>query len=292
MSIIEKAAGKLGQQKRPEPPSLENIHQEIPRQESIRQEIPQQEAAPETIALRHDFSLAKLKSQNIITPQAEHSSLAEEFRMIKRPLLDNAFGQNGIKVKNGNLIMVTSSLPGEGKTFCSINLAMSIAMEMGRTVLLVDADAPNPRLLKTLGVSYEQGLLDLLLDDKLQLSDVIIRTNIENLSLLPAGRHNRHATELLASDSMSALLDDLAQRYSDRIILFDSPPLLVTSEASVLASHMGQIVMVVEAEKTPQPAVRQALTLIEDCELTWVLLNKTRHLAGVDHYGYGYYGKS
>ena len=292
MSIIEKAAGKLGQQKRPEPPSLENIHQEILRQEIIRQEIPQQEAAPETIALRHDFSLAKLKSQNIITPQAEHSSLAEEFRMIKRPLLDNAFGQNSIKVKNGNLIMVTSSLPGEGKTFCSINLAMSIAMEMGRTVLLVDADAPNPRLLKTLGVSYEQGLLDLLLDDKLQLSDVIIRTNIENLSLLPAGRHNRHATELLASDSMSALLDDLAQRYSDRIILFDSPPLLVTSEASVLASHMGQIVMVVEAEKTPQPAVRQALTLIEDCELTWVLLNKTRHLAGVDHYGYGYYGKS
>ena len=289
MSIIEKAASKLGQQKRPDPAPLEIAPQESIPPEFARQESPQ--PAPST-AQRHDFNLAKLKEQHIITPQAEHSSMAEEFRMIKRPLLDNAFGQNGIKVKNGNLIMVTSSLPGEGKTFCSTNLAMSIAMEMGRTVLLVDADAPNPSLLKSLGVPYDLGLLDLLQDDKLQLSDVIIRTNIENLSLLPVGRHNRHATELLASDSMAALLDDLAQRYSDRIILFDSPPLLVTTEASVLASHMGQIVMVIEAEKTPQPAVRQALTLIEDCALTWVLLNKAKTLAGVDHYGYGYYGHS
>ena len=293
MSIIEKAAGKLNLQKRPEPPPSmrlpqeESAPQEIHQQEIVREEIP-----AESPSRRHEFNLAKLKNQNIITPQAEHSNMAEEFRMIKRPLLDNAFGQNGPKVKNSNLIMVTSSLPGEGKTFCSINLAMSIAMEMGRTVLLVDADAPNPQLLKKLGVSFDQGLLDLLEDDSLKLSDVIIRTSIDNLSILPAGRHNRHATELLASDAMSAMLDDMAQRYPDRIILFDSPPLLVTSEASVLASHMGQIVMVIEAEKTPQPAVRQALTLIEDCELTWVLLNKAKTMAGVDYYGYGYYGNS
>ncbi len=284
MSIIEKAAGKLNQQpsRKPEMPP------------EVNDAVVQETVVPETgkPALRHEFNLAKLKSQNFITPHAEHSNIAEEFRMIKRPLLDNAFGQNSPKIKNGNLIMVTSSLPGEGKTFCSINLAMSIAMEMGRTVLLVDSDAPNPKLLKNLGVSYDLGLLDMLEDSSLKLSDLIIRTNIDNLSLLPVGRHNRHATELLASDSMSALLDDMAQRYPDRVILFDSPPLLVTSEASVLASHMGQIVMVVEAEKTPQPAVRQALTLIEDCELTWVLLNKTRNLAGVDYYGYGYYGNS
>ncbi len=288
MSIIEKAASKLNQQAsiKPEP-----IETGIPPVETPAQEV--RPATPDTSeSQRHELNLVKLKNQNIITPQAEHSNMAEEFRMIKRPLLDNAFVQNGPKVRNGNLIMVTSSLPGEGKTFCTINLAMSIAMEMGRTVLLVDADAPNPNMLKTLGVSYDRGLLDLLDDSSLKLSDVIIRTNIENLSILPAGRRNRNATELLASDAMSALLDDMAQRYPDRIILFDSPPLLVTSEASVLASHMGQIVMVVEAEKTPQPAVRQALTLIEDCELTWVLLNKARNLAGVDYYGYGYYGQS
>lgn len=281
MSIIEKAAGKLNQQPsmRPAPPP-----DSIP-------EVPVQ-AQSETDTPRHELNLSRLKSQNFITPQAEHSNMAEEFRMIKRPLLDHAFGQNSARVRNGNLIMVTSALPGEGKTFSTINLAMSIAMEMGRTVLLVDADAPNPNLLKKLGVSYDKGLLDLLDDSSMTLSDVIIRTNIENLSILPAGRHNRHATELLASDAMSALLDDMAQRYPDRIILFDSPPLLVTSEASVLASHMGQIVMVVEAEKTPQPAVKQALALIEDCELTWVLLNKTRNLAGAGYYGYGYYGHS
>ena len=288
MSIIEKAASKLNQQA---PRKSDSVQTDISPIETTAQEA-RQETVDTVASQWHELNNARLKNQNIITPQAEHSNMAEEFRMIKRPLLDNAFGQNSAKIRNGNLIMVTSSLPGEGKTFCTINLAMSIAMEMGRTVLLVDADAPNPNLLKKLGVSYDKGLLELLEDSTLRLSDVIIRTNIENLSLLPAGRHNRHATELLASDAMSALLDDMAQRYPDRIILFDSPPLLVTSEASVLASHMGQIVMVVEAEKTPQPAVKQALTLIENCELTWVLLNKARTLAGTDYYGYGYYGRS
>ena len=291
MSIIEKAAGKLS---RSAPQAARTKSEADLRTDRETANIPVDTLA-ETDGQQHNFNLARLRNLNIITPHAEHSSMAEEFRMIKRPLLDNAFGQNGIKVKNGNLIMVASSLPEEGKTFCAINLAMSIAMEMDRTVLLVDADAPKPSVMKTLGIASELGLLgllDLLQDDTLKLSDVIIRTNIENLSLLPAGRHNKHATELLASDSMTALLSDMAQRYSDRIILFDSPPLLVTSEASVLASHMGQIVMVVEAEKTPQPAVRQALALLETCELTWILLNKTKTLANADYYGYGYYGRS
>ncbi len=290
MSIIEKAAGKLSHSA----PQAEKTKTAIdfPSNREAMNIPAEPQTLAETPGQQHNFNLTRLRNLNIITPQAEHSNMAEEFRMIKRPLLDNAFGQNGVKVKNGNLIMVTSSLPEEGKTFCAINLAMSIAMEMDKTVLLVDADAPKPSLMKTLGIASDQGLLDLLQDDTLKLSDVIVRTSIENLSLLPAGRRNKHATELLASDSMTALLNDMAQRYSDRIIVFDSPPLLVTSEASVLASHMGQIVMVVEAEKTPQPAVRQALALIENCELTWILLNKTRTLANVDYYGYGYYGRS
>lgn len=290
MSIIEKAAGKLSRSA-PQAATMKSGEKSLEDREFVNI-LTDSPPLAETAGQQHNFNLARLHKLNIITPHAEHSSMAEEFRMIKRPLLDNAFGQNGIKVKNGNLIMVASSLPEEGKTFCAINLAMSIAMEMDRTVLLVDADAPKPSVMKTLGIASDLGLLDLLQDDTLKLSDVIIRTNIENLSLLPAGRHNKHATELLASDSMTAILSDMAQRYSDRIILFDSPPLLVTSEASVLASHMGQIVMVVEAEKTPQPAVRQALALLETCELTWILLNKTKTLANADYYGYGYYGRS
>ncbi len=288
MSIIEKAADKLN---RSAPAQTKSTGEFLTKHETPVGAVPllPQSEAPDQ---QHNFDLARLRRLNIITPQAEHSKIAEEFRMIKRPILDNAFEQNGVKTRNGNLIMVTSALPQEGKTFCATNLAMSIAMEMDKTVLLVDADAPNPSLMKVFGIKTDRGLLDILQDDSLKLSDVIIRTSIDNLSLLPAGRHNKHATELLASESMAALLDDMAQRYSDRIIIFDAPPLLVTSEASVLASHMGQIVMIIEAEKTPQPAVRQALTLIENCELTWILLNKAQTLASVDYYGYGYYGRS
>jgi len=241
-----------------------------------------------TIQSRHEnINLAKLKKMGIITPDAERSKIAEEFRLIKRPLLANALGQGAAPIKNGNLIMVTSSLPGEGKSFCSINLAISIALEMDRTVLLVDADVARPRILEYLGLKKDSlGLLDVLRDNKLELADVLIRTNIEKLTILPAGQTYRHATELLASEAMDALLEDMVNRYPDRIIIFDSPPLLSTSEASALATQMGQIVMVVEAEKTPQDAVKEALSRIESCDVIGMLLNKTTSIPGSDYYGY------
>jgi receptor protein-tyrosine kinase len=113
--------------------------------------------------------------------------------------------------------------------------------------------------------------------------------------VLPAGRRNANATELLASETMARLLDDLAHRYHDRVILFDSPPLLVTTESSVLSTHMGQIVMVVEAGKTPQPAIKAALGMLSSCEYVGLLLNKAEARLGFDKYGYGYgygYGRS
>ncbi|TCV88157.1 XrtA-associated tyrosine autokinase [Sulfurirhabdus autotrophica] len=237
---------------------------------------------------RHEnINLAKLKKMGVITPDAERSKIAEEFRLIKRPLLANALGQGAAPIKNGNLIMVTSSLPGEGKSFCSINLAISIALEMDRTVLLVDADVARPRILEYLGLQKDSlGLLDVLRDSNLELADVLIRTNIEKLTILPAGQTYRHATELLASEAMDKLLEDMGNRYPDRIIIFDSPPLLSTSEASALATQMGQIVMVVEAEKTPEDAVKEALSRIESCDVIGMLLNKTAAITGSDYYGY------
>ncbi|NNM82242.1 MAG: tyrosine-protein kinase family protein [Burkholderiales bacterium] len=232
-----------------------------------------------------EINLEALRARHIITPHGENTRSAEEFRMIKRPLLDNAFDP---AIRNGNLIMVTSALPGEGKTFCTVNLAMSIAMELNRTLLLVAADVSKPSVLRKLGITADRGLLDLLQDRDLNPADVLLKTNIENLTILPSGRHHKKATELLASQAMMSLLQEMAQRYPDRIILFDSPPLLVTTEASVLASHMGQIVMVVEAEKTPQPAVREALSLIDSCEVVGILLNKTTSIPGGSYYGYGY----
>ncbi|OYW39371.1 MAG: protein tyrosine kinase [Hydrogenophilales bacterium 12-61-10] len=233
--------------------------------------------------------LARLHRMGVVSPDAEKSKIAEEFRIIKRPLIANAFGQGAARVKNGNLIMVTSSLPGEGKSFCAINLAISMAMEMDRTVLLIDADVAKPRVPEYLGIHADKGLLDVLQDKNLKLSDVMIKTDIAKLTILPAGRTYKRATELLASAAMTRLIEDIGNRYPDRIILFDSPPLLATSESSVLATHMGQIVMVVEAEKTSQDAVREALSHIQSCEVVGMLLNKTTPTPGADYY-YGHYG--
>lgn len=234
------------------------------------------------------INLAKLHKAGMITPDGEKTQIAEEFRLIKRPLITNVFNQGAAQIKNANLIMVTSSLPGEGKSFCAINLAMSIAMEMDHTVLLVDADVAKPTLPGFLGLKSDKGLMDVLLDDKLQLSDVMIKTNVEKLSFLPAGRGNRYATEMLASEAMSRLLQEMANRYRDRVIIFDSPPLLATTEARVLAAHMGQIVMVVEAEKTTQDQLQEALSQIESCDVVGLLLNKGKALIGMDYPLYGY----
>jgi protein-tyrosine kinase len=187
--------------------------------------------------------------------------------------------------------MVTSSLPNEGKSFTAINLAMSIAMEMDRTVLLVDADVARPSLPRVLGLPEQKGLLDVLQDKSLTLSDVLLRTNVDKLSILMAGTRDAHATELLASEAMGRLLNDLARRYSDRIVVFDSPPLLVTTEARVLATRVGQIVFVVRAEETPQRAVMEALGTIEACPVKLLILNQARNVENVAYgyeYGYGY----
>lgn len=261
-----------------------------PASNDIRNEPPQSGAHVESGIPIH-INLDRLRSLNIITPHGKYSATADEFRMIKRPLLNKALDEN---ITHGNLIMVTSSLPGEGKTFCAINLAMSISMEMDKTVLLVDADVAKPSLMKNLGLANDKkGLLDLLQDNTLGVSDVLMKTNIANLTIISAGQYVPHATELLASDAMAKLLEELAQRYHDRIILFDSPPLLVTTESSVLATHMGQIVVVVEAERTPQSALQNALALIEFCNLTGVVLNKSQRMPILDYgYGYGYrYGQ-
>jgi exopolysaccharide/PEP-CTERM locus tyrosine autokinase len=234
------------------------------------------------------INLAKLRQSGIITPDAEKTQIAEEFRLIKRPLIKNAFHQDTGHIQNGNLIMVTSALAGEGKTFCSINLAISIAMERDHTVLLIDADVARPSIPDYLGLQAERGLLDVLLDDKLELADVMIKTNVDKLSILTAGRKNKHATELLASQGMSELLKEIAERYSDRIVIFDSPPLLLTSEARVLASQMGQIVLVVAAEKTPQQTVKEALRQIESCDVVNLIYNKASEFPGGEYYGYYY----
>lgn len=296
MSIIEKAASKLDQIEKEEKTRIAKVQAsaesdqkpEIEQSEvvnDIDQTLLQSAPSQSNMAI---IDLARLHQLGMVTPNEGKTQIVEEFRIIKRPLITNAFNQGARKISNGNLIMITSSLAGEGKSFCAINLAMSIAMEMDHTVLLVDADVAQPSIPKYLGLKNEKGLLDVLVDDKLELADVMLRTNIEKLSILTAGRKSRHSTELLASQNMSDLLTEIAQRYRERIVIFDSPPLLLASEARVLASQMGQVVMVVEAETTPQKTVTEALRQIESCEVINLIYNKARPFPGGDFYGYYY----
>ena len=246
-------------------------------------ELPRADSGP---ARRIDIDFARLKARGFVTPDAGTTQIAEEFRVIKRPIIRNALGQTGARVKNGNLVMVTSALPGEGKTFTSINLALSIATEVDSTVLLVDGDVAHPSLPELLGTPHGPGLLDLMTRDDLDFSDALVKTNVDKLSLLPAGSRHRRSTELLASEQMASLLREIASRYRDRIIIFDSPPLLATTEARVLAANMGQIVMVVAADATSQHAVNQALATVEGCDIVMMVLNKASRTDVGTYYGY------
>jgi receptor protein-tyrosine kinase len=247
---------------------------------------PGAQPARSSVSRQVSIDLARLAQLGFVTPEDPRSQIAEEFRIIKRPLIRNATGKSAGPIRNGNLIMITSALPGEGKSSTALNLAISIAMEVDSTVLLVDADVAKPSIPQLLDIQPDRGLLDVLVDGNIDLSDLLLGTNVERLRLLPSGTAHPRATELLASDAMNRLLADMASRYADRIIIFDSPPLLLTTEARVLASYMGQIVFVVEAEHTLQSAVKQALATIEACPVKLLLLNKSQLGSSGSYYGY------
>jgi len=235
---------------------------------------------------RAEVNLARLASAGYLQPDDSESEVANEFRKIKRPLIKACQGKSAVPIENANRIMVTSSVPGEGKSFVALNLALSIAMERDSTVLLIDADTTRPRLSQLAGIDSKYGLLDLLGGGKVDVSNALFRTNIERLTLLSAGVPRRQATELLASTAMENLLEHLASRYSDRILIFDAPPLLGAPEPAVLASHMGQIIVVVEADKTTHKTLTKALTTIQSCPVVTTVLNK----ASSTEQGYFYAG--
>jgi exopolysaccharide/PEP-CTERM locus tyrosine autokinase len=310
VSIIEKAASRIDLQrnapavaKTPETAAVDAIeaaHRAVPApvaapapatpEPAPHAADPAARPAQKFSTRRVELDLNRMRELGMVTAASGRTRLLEDFRVIKRPLLQRAFADRAEGEKPGNLIMVTSSLPGEGKTYCAINLAMSIAMELDHTVLLVDADVARPSVLRSLGLPAHRGLMDILLDDKIDMADVMLRTNVDTLSILPAGTSTPRATELLASSAMSSLVDEIANRYPDRVVIFDSPPLLLTSESRVLASHMGQIVMVVEAQTTTQHAVKEALHQLEGYQNVNLIYNKTREFPGIEetydyHYG-------
>ena len=214
-----------------------------------------------------------LKQYGYLTLETQTSQLAEEYRIIKRPILKNAFGKMSSTIERPNLIMLTSALPGEGKTFSAINLALSIALEKDTTVLLVDCDVVNPRLTKLHGLEGKPGLIDLLDDPSCDLRDVIVNTNIPNFRILPAGKAHNYSTELLSSAEMERVAIELSERYKDRIVIFDAPPILLTTQAKVLSNIVGQIIIVVAAGRTPKKAVKEVISELDKSKVSGLLLN-------------------
>jgi len=247
-----------------------------------------QSATPSRTSSQVTVDLHRLRLAGMITPDAPRSRLASEFRVIKRPLIKNASGQSASPLHRSNIIMVTSSTPQEGKTFVALNLAMSIAMEVDKTVLLVDGDVISPDVLPRLGLENRKGLTDLIASPGLDVSEVLLKTNIERLTLLPAGTAHERSSELLTSEAMGRLIEELAARYPDRIVIFDSPPLLATTEARVLAAHVGQVVLVVHADRTSQGSVRESLALLEQCPVVCTVLNGAAESPLGSYYGYSH----
>lgn len=292
MSTIEKAAAKLAARGRssglqnPRAAAEDLAPDFVP---SIMQGKAQGfTRAPERFC---DIELNNLTEKGYLRPGEGRSQLAHEMRRIKRPLLLNVQKYQAAPTDDppANLIMITSSLPGEGKTFISINLAISLAAELDRRVLLVDADVSKGDITSQLGIEAHRGLSDLLHETNHVAEDGVLTSNVERLSILPAGGNTDHIDELYASALMATITRTLAAEDPDRLVLFDAPPLLATTEASVLARHMGQVVVVVEANKTPQDAVAQAVSLVEGCANVSLLLNKTTQRdSGGYGYGYGY----
>ena len=234
--------------------------------------------------------LDRLLVANMLVPGSKLGrEMQDDYRRIKRPLVSNACGRNKAMVDRGNLILVTSSIPGEGKTYNSVNLALSIAQEVDTTVLLVDCDVAKQGLSRMLGLEKICGLVDILENDHLTVGDVMLQTDIPNLRLLSAGKQSEYVVELLASQRMSSLVNEMAERYNDRIIIFDGPPLLPTPQTQILAGLVGQVVFVIEAGKTSQSLVEEALELIPEEQATGLLLNKNEGLSSRGGYYYGYY---
>lgn len=227
-----------------------------------------------------------LAEGGMLVPGGPVTALAEEFRLVKRQLLATGADIAKRDEDAARMILLCSAQPGDGKTFCAINLALSLAAERDLNVLLVDADFNKPDILGRLGLKAERGLLDALGDASIDPETLVIATDVPQLSILPAGTRTNADTELLRSDRARAVLDALLAADPDRILLFDSPPALAASSAAVLATLVGQTVLVVRADRSSEADLREAVALLDGCAEIQLLLNATTYRAEGPRFGY------
>lgn len=308
MSLVERALKKLQESRgtvpgavagsqapaalRPTPAVPLSAAPVVPEYRSAAQQpVPQQgkESAPKRVVA---VDRNALRTMELMPPVAFERQIASQYQHIKRSLIAIALGKSGDPIPNGRLIMLASALAGEGKTFTSINLALSMALEKDIEILLVDADVAKPHLTRIFGLQSEPGLLDLLGDGTLYPESLILPTDVAGLSMLPAGKQRANATELLASARMEEVIALLGGTDGRRIVLFDSPPLLLSTESAAIAGVIGQVVMVVRAQSTSRKAVADAIDIVGEKKPISLILNQSESPATSGYYGYGSYNES
>ena len=295
MSIVEKAAEKLRTQWPAEQPALPPVEEvaeahfapTVERLQEQRHDVRRDAGVDEAVHI----DLDALVRAGLMPAEDEASGrLANEVRRAKLPLLNNATGKSAKVPEFADRIVVTSAVPGEGKTFTAINLALSLAREPDFEVLLVDADIPKSDVTRTFGLHGYPGLMDILADETRRPTDVILHTDIPNLLVVPAGQRNPLAAELFGGRRMAQVLEQLGASSKQRLLLFDSSPLLATAEARVLALQMGQVVVVVGAGHTRRYELKSALEGLGGSQYVGLILNKSR-LPAIENPYYGYYGQ-
>jgi len=245
---------------------VEHVAAEIP---SAFQPLPF-DPAPRDVAPVDRERLARL---GFVVPGGPVTGLAEEFRLVKRQLLGNIARRVSLPEEKRRTVLIASSRPDEGKSFCAINLALSLSGERENEVLLIDGDFSKPEVLKTLGIADGPGLVEALADPRVEPEDLVIRTDVPGLSVLPSGRKTNNVPELLASDRTREVLAKLVAGDGRRIILFDSPPALMASPATVLSTLVGQTLVVVRADQTTEADLRETIGLLQGCDHIGLILN-------------------
>lgn len=302
MSIVEKAAEKLKAlqpeapaqaERTPPPPHLEAFDGGVATTiERLPERTREVAPSPETGSPCHIDTLVLERAGLLPRDPEANYRLADELRRVKRPLLDNVTGKGARPIAHAERIVVSSAAPDEGKTFTAVNLAMSLAHDPDFEVLLVDGDVPKSDITRILELEGRPGLMDVLADEQRHPAEVIVRTDVPNLLVVPSGQQHVLAAELFGSLRMEYVLEEFGGRNRRRLVVFDSPPLLAVSESQVLASHMGQVVVVVAAGYTHRSALASALQGMKGAQYVGLILNKSRLLASENHYDryYGRYG--
>lgn len=290
MSLVEQTIARLKKQQArggagamPAPPSDRSPHRTAP--------VIVHERFEDTASLVKPIVVdnAALRAAGYFPEQDRDQQFADQYRRIKRPLIDRALA-GGKESNEPRVILVTSALPGDGKTFTSVNLALSMALERDISVLLIDSDVAKRQTSEIMDLGSHPGLLDALVDESVDVETLIVPTTTRGFSILPAGKRTPGCAELLSSNRMRQIVAQLCARNPRRLVLIDSPPLLVTSEGVALVKIAGQVVLVVRAGRTPRQAVQSAAALFDSAQAGGMVLNEVPGIAGEGYYGYGSYG--